>query len=76
VRATLLALISVEPGFTDALDWFIGSCLCEGGIWDDPRASDGVAIERVLERGPDTLRVAGGIWERGRVRRNQRNLCG
>jgi hypothetical protein len=64
VAADLLALISVEPGRTDALDWFIGSCLCEGGIWESPRTSDGInAIERVLERGPDTLRVAGRIWE-------------
>lgn len=60
----LLALISVEPGRTDALDWFIGSCLCEGGIWESPRTSDGIhAIERVLERTPDILRVAGRIWE-------------
>jgi hypothetical protein len=62
--ADLLALISVEPGRTDALDWFIGSCLCEGGIWESPRTSDGInAIERVLERGPAALRVAGRIWE-------------
>ncbi len=60
----LVALISVELGRTDALDWFIGSCLCEGGIWDNPRTSDGInAIERLLERGPDALRVAGRIWE-------------
>lgn len=60
----LLALISVEPGRTNALDWFIGSCLCEGSIWLSPRTSDGInAIECVLERTPDTLRVAGRIWE-------------
>lgn len=59
----LLALISVELGHTDALDWFLASCLCEGGIWDRPRTSDGISAIRVLERGPDTLRVAGHIWE-------------
>jgi hypothetical protein len=48
----------------DALDWFIGSCLCDGCVWDSPRTSDGISgIERVLERGPDTLRVSGRIWE-------------
>ena len=60
----LLALISVEPGRTAALDCFIGSCLSEGGVWEHPRTSDGIhAIERVLERGRDALRVAGRIWE-------------
>lgn len=63
MAADLLALISVELGRTHALDWFIGSCLCEGGIWDHPRTSDGISAIRVLERGPDTLHVAGHIWE-------------
>jgi hypothetical protein len=63
VAADLLALISVELGHTDALDWFIGSCLCEGGIWEHPRTSDGISAIRVLERGPDVLRVTGRIWE-------------
>jgi hypothetical protein len=63
VAADLLALISVELGRTDALDWFIGSCLCEGGIWEHQRTSDGISAIRVLERGPETLRVAGQIWE-------------
>jgi hypothetical protein len=60
----LLALFSVEPAHTQALDWFIGSCLCEAEIWASPRTSDGInGIERVLERGPDALRVTGRIWE-------------
>ena len=63
MAADVLALISVELGRTDALDWYIGSCLCEGGIWEHPRTSDGISAIRVLERGPDTLRVAGHIGE-------------
>lgn len=63
MAADLLALISVELGRTDALDWFIGSCLCEGGIWKHPRTSDGISAVRVLEHGADNLRVAGQIWE-------------
>lgn len=63
VAADLLTLISVELGRTDALDWFIGGCLCEGGIWDHPRTSDGISAIRVFQRESDALRVAGHIWE-------------
>jgi len=58
----LLELVSVELGHTDALDWFVASCLSEGGIWDRPRASDGITALRVFERARDSLRVAGQIW--------------
>jgi len=59
--ATLLAL---EPGKTDALEWFVGSCLFEGGVWDSPRISDGIhSIDQVFERGADALRVRGRVWE-------------
>jgi hypothetical protein len=61
--ADLSALIPLEPG-SAALEWFIGTCLFEAGVWASPRTSDGVnAIERVLERGLDVLRGCGTIWE-------------
>lgn len=60
----LAALVSVDPVRAQALDWFIGSCLSEGGIWESPRTSDGLhAIVRVLERGPDALRVCGRVYQ-------------
>ena len=59
----LQSLLSHEPGRTDALDWFIGSCLYDGGIWESPRTSDGVHSIRVLEHAADELRVCGRIWE-------------
>jgi hypothetical protein len=60
--ADLEALLPIEPGRTDALDWFIGSCLSDGGLWDSPRTSDGIIVERVLERTSNVLRVCGRIW--------------
>lgn len=59
----LQSLLSLEPGRTDALDWFIGSCLYDGGIWESPRTSDGIHSVRVLEDASDKLRVCGRIWE-------------
>jgi len=59
----LQSLLSLEPGRTDALDWFIGSCLYDGGIWQSPRTSDGIHSIRVLEHASDELRVCGRIWE-------------
>jgi hypothetical protein len=54
----------LDPPSFQALDWFIGTCLYDGGIWDSPRTSDGIqSIGRVLERGPDRLRVGGRIYE-------------
>ena len=64
VPIDLAELLSLEPGRTDALDWFVGSCLCDGGLWNSPRTSDGIqGIERVFERAPDGLRVCGRIYE-------------
>lgn len=61
--ADLEALLPLAPGRTDSLDWFIGSCLTDGGPWASPRTSDGISnVDRVLERGPDVLRVCGRIW--------------
>lgn len=59
----LQSALSFEPGRTGALDWFIGSCLYDGGIWDSPRTSDGIHSIRVLEHASDELRVCGRIWE-------------
>ena len=59
----LQALLSLEPGHTDALDWFISSCLYDGGIWESPRTSDGIHSTRVLAHASDELRVYGRIWE-------------
>jgi hypothetical protein len=56
-------LVPLEPGSL-ALEWFIGTCLFEAGVWESPRTSDGiVAIERVGEQGPEALRARGQIWE-------------
>ena len=64
MTADLATLLALEPGRSDALDWFVGNCLSDAGIWDSPRTSDGIqAIERVLERGPNVLRVCGRIWD-------------
>ena len=64
MTADLIALLPLEPGRTDALDWFIGSCLYAGCVWDSLRTSDGIQrIERVLERSQDKLRVSGRIYE-------------
>lgn len=64
MTAVLSALLPLEPNRTDALDWFIGSCLTDGGLWDSPRTSDGIRnVDRVLERSPDVLRVCGRIWD-------------
>jgi hypothetical protein len=63
VAVDLVALLSLDPKRVE-LEWFIGRCLFEGGIWESPRTSDGInGIERVLERGPDVLRAHGKIWE-------------
>jgi hypothetical protein len=63
VAASLEVLLPFEPGRTDVLDWFIGSCLSAGGLWDSPRTSDGIdAVHRVFERAPDVVRVCGRIW--------------
>lgn len=59
----LPALLSLEPGSMDALDFFIGGCLYDGGIWQSPRTSDGIHSIRVLEHASDKLRVCGRIWE-------------
>jgi hypothetical protein len=60
----LETLLPLEPGRTDSLDWFIASCLTAGGLWDSPRTSDGIDNnDRVLERGPNVLRVYGRIWD-------------
>jgi hypothetical protein len=60
----LTAMFPPEPGRSDALGWFIGSCLCAGGVWESPRTSDGIqGIDRVFERAPDVLRVRGRIFE-------------
>jgi hypothetical protein len=61
VAADLETLLPLEP--VDALDWFVGSCLADGGLWESPRTSDGISnIDRVIERTPDALRVCGRIW--------------
>ena len=59
----LVALFSLEPRDLYALDWFVGSCLCEGGLWDSPRRSDGINVSRVHERAPERLRLWGHIYE-------------
>ena len=57
-------LFSREPWRSDALDLFVGRCLTSGGIWTDPRTSDGISsIERVFERGADAIGVCARIWE-------------
>jgi hypothetical protein len=61
VAADLQSLLPLEP--VDALDWFVGSCLADAGLWESPRTSDGISnIDRVIERTPDALRVCGRIW--------------
>jgi len=57
------ALLTLAPGSL-ALEWFIGTCLFEGGVWTSPRTSDGVLeIERVGEQEPEGLRARGKIWQ-------------
>jgi hypothetical protein len=57
-------LFSRDPWGTDALDLFVGRCLTSGGIWSDPRTSDGIpSIVRVLERGSEGLGVCARIYE-------------
>jgi hypothetical protein len=45
------------------LESFIAARLHAAGVWSSPRLSDGIASVRVIERGPDLLRVCGEIWE-------------
>jgi hypothetical protein len=50
------------------LESFIAARLHDAGVWSSPRLSDGVASVRVVERGPDLLRVCGEIWEIAQTR--------
>lgn len=60
----LETLLPVDPAPPDALDLFVSTCLFEGGVWDDPRTSDGIpGIARVLEHAPDRLRLRAQIYE-------------
>ncbi len=57
-------LFSLNPWRTDALDLFVSACLASGGVWDRPRASDGILdIVRVFERGPEAIGVCARIYE-------------
>jgi hypothetical protein len=49
------------PGL--ALEIFIGERLCEAGIWESPRTSDGFHLLREIERTPNHTRLCGQIWE-------------
>jgi len=62
LAADLRALLPFEPRST-ALEWFIGSCLTEAGVWDDPRTSDGIGdFGAVFENGPNRLCFWSRIW--------------
>ena len=62
MEVDLQTALPIEPGPMEALDLFVSTCLAEAGMWDHFRNSDGVAIERLLERSADRLRLAGRIW--------------
>jgi hypothetical protein len=58
-----LHAVEGERGLSGALESFIADRLCEAGVWSSPRVSDGIASLRVVERGPDLLRVCGEVWQ-------------
>jgi hypothetical protein len=45
-----------------SLESFIANRLYDAGVWPSPRASDGIASHREIERTPDLLRVCGEVW--------------
>jgi hypothetical protein len=58
----LRALLPVEH--TARLDWFVGSCLTESGVWDFGRTSDGInGFGHVFEPDHDSVSLWGRVWE-------------
>ena len=55
--------LALEPqGSDQALDWFIGSCLCDGDVWESPRTSDSILWMRIVEREARRVQVCGKIY--------------
>jgi hypothetical protein len=56
-------LISEANTRRDPLDDFVSERLFEAGLWSSSGPSDGLTTVRVMEDGPDNVRIAGRIWE-------------
>ena len=59
----LQLLMPEANGRWEPLDDFVSERLFEAGFWRSPGCSDGLSKARVIEDGPDRVRITGQIWE-------------